>query len=162
DYVLERAAELGVRAFFQLVHDREGDPDKDIGAGISESGIAEVANHLLRRKDEGYPVGPSRTFLRALAGGIRRFGTCGDCYASRYSLAIAPGGDVIACPLTWREERHNGREVGWLKAFAELPQPKASGCGCYPLQEMNYVLDMKSEVIWNALGTALGTEAPRP
>jgi MoaA/NifB/PqqE/SkfB family radical SAM enzyme len=162
DYVLERARDLGVRSFFQLVHDREGDPDKDIGAGISEDGISEVARHLLRRKDEGWPVGPSRTFLRALSGGIRRFGTCAECYAGKYSLAITPGGDVVACPLTFREQHLNGRDAGWLNAFRQMPQPQASGCGCYPLQEMNYVLDLKAEVIWNALGTALGTEAPRP
>jgi MoaA/NifB/PqqE/SkfB family radical SAM enzyme len=166
DYVLERARELGVRSFFQLVHDREGDPDKDIGAGITDRGIAAVAHHLLRRKDEGWPVGPSRTFLRALAGdgdhGVRRLHSCEDCYASRYSLAITPTGDVVACPLTYREECHSGRELGFVRAFEALPQPRASGCGCYPLQEMNYILDFKSEVIFNALGLALGTEPPRP
>jgi MoaA/NifB/PqqE/SkfB family radical SAM enzyme len=162
DYVLEKARDLGVRAFFQLVHDREGDPDKDIGAGISEDGISQVARHLLRRKDEGWPVGPSRTFLRALSAGIRRFGTCSECYAGTYSVAITPTGDVVACPLTFRERSFNGRDVGWVKAFRDLPQPQASGCGCYPLQEMNYVLDLRAEVMWNALGTALGTEAPRP
>jgi MoaA/NifB/PqqE/SkfB family radical SAM enzyme len=166
DYVLERARELGVRAFFQLVHDREGDPDKEIGAGISERGISEVALHLLRRKDEGWPVGPSRTFLRAVAGddgvGARRLDSCGDCYASRYSLAITPTGDVVACPLTYREACFNGRDVGFLKAFQDLPQPQASGCGCYPLQEMNYILGFKSEVIFNALETAMGGEPARP
>jgi MoaA/NifB/PqqE/SkfB family radical SAM enzyme len=162
DYVLARARDLGVRAFFQLVHDREGDPDKEIGAGISERGISEVANHLLRRKDEGWPVGPSRTFLSAMAGGIRRFGTCEECFAGRYSLSITPTGDVVACPLTFRESHLNGKQVGWLRAFEEMPQPRASGCGCYPLQEMNYVLSLKPEVIFNALGTVLGTEPPRP
>ena len=169
DYVLERARELGVRSFFQLVHDAEGDPDKEIGAGITESGIAAIAEHLLKRKDEGWPVGPSRTYLRELAGkngqGVRRLHSCDDCYASRYFLAITPQGDVIACPLTFREKSFNGKEIGFLKAFEKLGQPQASGCACYPLQEMNYILGGAGEVIFNALGTALGdlvTPAPRP
>lgn len=169
DYVLERAKELGVRSFFQLVHDAEGDPDKEIGAGITESGIAGVAKHLLRRKDEGYPVGPSRTYLRALAGengeGVRRLHSCNDCFASRYSMAITPQGDVIACPLTFREKSANGLEVGFKKAFDVLPQPQASGCSCYPLQEFNYLLSGTPEVLFNAMGTALGdlvNPAPRP
>ncbi|MEO7328002.1 MAG: radical SAM protein [Minicystis sp.] len=169
DYVLERARELGVRSFFQLVHDSEGDPDKDIGAGITESGITDVALHLLRRKDEGWPVGPSRTYLRALAGeggkGVRRLHSCAECYASRYYVSITPGGDVIACPLTFREKSYNGREVGFLAAFEKLEQPQASGCACYPTQELNYMLGLQSEVIFNALGTALGdlvSPAPRP
>jgi MoaA/NifB/PqqE/SkfB family radical SAM enzyme len=160
DYVLERARELGVRAFFQLVHDAEGDPDKEIGTGITEQGITEIAEHLLRRKDEGWPVGPSRTYLRALAGkdgrGVRRLHSCSDCYASRYTAAITPQGDVIACPLTYREKCLNGREVGFLRAFELLSQPQAAGCSCYPLQELNYILEGKAEVIFNALGTALG------
>jgi MoaA/NifB/PqqE/SkfB family radical SAM enzyme len=169
DYVLEKARELGVRSFFQLVHDSEGDPDKDIGAGISESRITDVALHLLRRKDEGWPVGPSRTYLRALAGeggqGVRRLHSCNECYASRYYLAITPQGDVIACPLTFREKSFNGREVGFLEAFKRLGQPQASGCACYPTQELNYMLGLQAEVVFNALGTALGdlvSPAPRP
>jgi MoaA/NifB/PqqE/SkfB family radical SAM enzyme len=162
DYVLERARSLGVRSFFQLVHDREGDPDKEIGAGISDDGISQLAGHLLRRKDEGWPVGPSRTWLRALSQGIRRFGSCRECFAGRYSLSITPQGDVVACPLTFRERHSSGREVGWLKAFEQLPQPQASGCSCYPLQELNYILSLNGEVIWNALETALGPKAPLP
>lgn len=160
DYVLEQARELGVRSFFQLQHDSEGDPDKEIGAGISAQGIAELAEHLLRRKDEGWPVGPSRTFLRALAGtngeGVRRLHSCNDCYASRYFTSITPTGDVIACPLTFREKSFNGKDIGFLEAFEKLPQPQASGCGCYPTQEMNYILSGQSEVLLNAFGTAVG------
>jgi MoaA/NifB/PqqE/SkfB family radical SAM enzyme len=169
DYVLEKARELGVRSFFQLVHDSEGDPDKDIGAGITEAGITDVAMHLLRRKDEGWPVGPSRTYLRALAGhggeGVRRLHSCAECYASRYTAAITPGGDVIACPLTFREKAYNGREIGFYEAFKRLSQPQASGCACYPTQELNYMLSMQAEVVFNAMGTALGdlvSPAPRP
>lgn len=160
DYVLERARELGVRAFFQLVHDAEGDPDKEIGAGITESGITAIAHHLLRRKEEGWPVGPSRTYLRALAGeggrGVRRLHSCSECYASRYFAAITPQGEVIACPLTFREKGLDGRRAGFVNAFEQLAQPKASGCSCYPLQEMNYILAGQAEVVFNALGTALG------
>jgi MoaA/NifB/PqqE/SkfB family radical SAM enzyme len=160
DYVLERARELGVRSFFQLVHDAEGDPDKEIGAGITERGISDIALHLLKRKDEGWPVGPSRTYLRALAGrnghGVRRLHSCSDCFASRYFAAITPFGEVIACPLTFREKGLNGRDVGFVRAFDELAQPRAAGCSCYPLQEMNYILEGRMEVIYNALGTALG------
>ncbi|MFO0552189.1 MAG: radical SAM protein [Polyangiaceae bacterium] len=169
DYVLEKARELGVRSFFQLVHDADGDPNKDIGAGISDEGINAVARHLMRRKDEGWPVGPSRTYLRALAGeggaGVRRLHSCDDCYASRYSLAITPKGEVVACPLTFREDAPSGRQLGYLQAFEALAQPRAAGCACYPLQEMNYILDGTPEVIANALGTAVGhlvTPQPRP
>lgn len=120
DYVLERARELGVRSFFQLVHDAEGDPDKAIGAGISDAGISEIAEHLLRRKAEGWPVGPSRTYLRGLAG-VRRLDRCSDCYASRYYASITPTGDVIACPLTFREKSFNGARSGSFARSSSSP-----------------------------------------
>ncbi len=158
DYVLEVAKEKGIRSFFQLEHDAEGDPDKEIGRGISEPEIAGVARHLLRRKDEGWPVGPSRTYLRALAGeegeGVRRLHSCGDCNASRYFLSITPEGDVIPCPLTFRQApRLNGKQMGFLRAFEELAQPTNSGCSCYPLQELNFLLGFRPESIFNAFGT---------
>jgi MoaA/NifB/PqqE/SkfB family radical SAM enzyme len=155
DYVLKVAREMGTRAFFQLEHDKQGDPDKTIGPGITESGIADVARHLLRRKEEGWPVGPSRTYLEALLGdgesGTRRLASCDDCYASRYFLAITPQGDVVPCPLTYRQEpRLNGRQLGFRRAFDLLAQPTATGCSCYPTQELNYLLSFRPEAVFNA------------
>jgi MoaA/NifB/PqqE/SkfB family radical SAM enzyme len=155
DYVLQVAKEKGTRAYFQLQHDAEGDPDKEIGEGHSETGIARIAQHLLRRKDEGWPVGPSHTYLEALARGgtgTRRLHSCDDCYASRYFISITPQGDVIPCPLTFRQEpRLNGRQLGFRRAFEMLAQPTNSGCSCYPLQELNYMLSFRPEVVLNAM-----------
>ncbi len=156
DYVLEVARAKGTRAYFQLEHHASGDPDMDAGAGITEAGITRIARHLLDRKDEGWPVGPSRTYLEALAGGgtgVRRLHSCEDCYASRYFLSVTPQGDVVPCPLTFRQEPHlNGREIGFGKAFEMLAQPTNAGCSCYPTQELNYLLSFRPEAVLNAIG----------
>jgi MoaA/NifB/PqqE/SkfB family radical SAM enzyme len=155
DHVLAVAKAMGTLAYFQLVHDAWGDPDKEIGAGIADAGIVEVARHLLRRKEEGAPVGPSRTYLRALIGdgehGARRLDACEDCYASRYFVSITPTGHVIPCPLTFRGDALDGKAMGFAKAFEALAQPTSAGCSCYPTQEMNNVLRLQPEVIFNAL-----------
>jgi MoaA/NifB/PqqE/SkfB family radical SAM enzyme len=154
DYVLQVAKEKGIRAFFQIEHDSEGNPDKTIGPNITETRISEVAKHLLQRKSEGWPVGPSRTYLSALAGdgeGRRRIHSCAECNASRYFLSVSPGGDVIPCPLTFRQEpRLNGKALGFAKAFEQLQQPMNSGCGCNPTTELNYLLSFRPEAIFNA------------
>jgi len=156
DYVLQVARAKGVRSFFQVEHDAEGDPNKTIGPSISDDGIAEVAQHLLRRKKEGWPVGPSKTFLKQLAGygnhGQRRFYSCNDCFASRYFLSITPTGFVVPCPLTFRSEPPlSGRQLGFAKAFEMLAQPQDAGCGCNPTTELNYLLHFRPEAIFNAL-----------
>lgn len=159
DYVLEVARAKGVRAFFQVEHDAEGDLTKPIGPHLSDDAIATAARHLLRRKDEGWPVGPSRTFLRQLAGdgerGTRRFYSCDDCFASRYFLSITPSGQVVPCPLTFRAERPlDGRALGFARAFEMLAQPQDAGCGCNPTTELNYILHFRPEAILSAFELA--------
>ena len=155
DYVLQVARAKGTRAFFQVEHDSAGDPNETIGPSISDDGIAAVARHLLKRKDEGWPVGPSRTFLRQLAGdgerGARRFYSCDDCFASRYFLSITPSGHVVPCPLTFRGESPlDGRALGFARAFEMLAQPTDAGCGCNPTTELNYLLHFRPEAVLNA------------
>lgn len=155
DYVLEVARAKGIRAFFQVEHDAEGDLSKPIGPNISDDAIATAARHLLRRKEEGWPVGPSKTFLRQLAGdgerGERRFYSCNDCYASRYFLSITPSGHVVPCPLTFRAEHPlDGRKLGFARAFEMLAQPQEAGCGCNPTTELNYLLHFRPEAILSA------------
>jgi len=156
DYVLQVARDKGIRAFFQIEHPSDGDINKVIGPRLSDDGIAAVAHHLLKRKAEGWPVGPSKTFLKQLAGDDnhdqRRFYSCNDCFASRYFLSVTPTGYVVPCPLTYRGEHQlNGREIGFAKAFELLAQPTEAGCGCNPTTELNYLLHFRPEAIFNAL-----------
>lgn len=156
DYVLQVAREKGVRAFFQIEHPADGDTNKTIAPQIADEGIAALAQHLLRRKDEGWPVGPSRTFLSELTGsdnrGQRRLYSCSNCFASRYFLSITPSGYVVPCPLTFRAEHQlDGRAIGFARAFEMLAQPTDAGCACNPTTELNYLLHFRPEAIFNAL-----------
>jgi len=156
DYVLRVARDKDIRAFFQVEHPADGDTNKTIAPQMADDSIAAVAQHLLKRKEEGWPVGPSKTFLKQLVGrdhcGQRRLYSCSDCLASRYFLAITPSGYVAPCPLTFRGEGvYNGREVGFAQAFEMLAQPTDAGCSCNPTTELNYLLHFRSEPIFNAL-----------
>lgn len=156
DYVLGVARAKGIKAFFQVEHPADGDTNKHIGPQISDDMIADIARHLLKRKEEGWPVGPSKTFLKELAGidnvGKRRMYSCDNCFASRYFLSITPTGYVVPCPLTFRGDgRFNGREIGFAKAFQNLVQPTDAGCSCNPTTELNYLLHFRPEAILNAL-----------
>jgi len=157
DYVLQVARDKGIRAFFQVEHPADGNTNKTIGPQITDDGIGAVARHLLKRKEEGWPVGPSKTYLRELAThadrGERRLHSCEDCMASRYFLSVTPSGYVVPCPLTFRgAEQLNGRDVGFAKAFEGLAQPTDAGCSCNPPTELNYLLHFRPEAIFNAMG----------
>lgn len=159
DYVLQVARDKGIRAFFQIEHPADGDTNKTIGPQIDDDrSIAAVALHLLKRKEEGWPVGPSKTYLKQLAGregqGARRLYSCNDCFASRYFLSVTPTGYVVPCPLTYHDGNQNGREVGFAKAFAALEQPQDAGCSCNPPTELNNILHFRPEAILNAFELA--------
>jgi MoaA/NifB/PqqE/SkfB family radical SAM enzyme len=159
DYVLQVARDKDIRAFFQIEHPKDGDTNKTIAPQIDDDrSIAAIALHLLRRKEEGWPVGPSKTYLKQLAGhdnqGARRLYSCEDCFASRYFLSVTPTGYVVPCPLTYHDGQLNGREVGFAKAFEALGQPKDPGCSCNPTTELNYLLHFRPEAILNAFELA--------
>lgn len=152
DHVLTLAREIGFRAHFHLEHDADCHADGPIGVGIDDAGVRDLAQTLLRRKNEGWPVGASRSFLDLLAAEGRRFKSCSDCFASRYFCHIMPDGTVVPCLLTHRQPfARRGPHVGFLRAFHDLAQPQDSGCSCEPLQEMNLILSLRSEAIWNAV-----------
>jgi MoaA/NifB/PqqE/SkfB family radical SAM enzyme len=113
DHVLEMARSLGFRAHFHLEHDADCDTNAPIAPEIDDAGVRHLAELLLARKDEGWPVGPSRTYLRALARRGRRLHGCDTCYASRYFCHVMPDGTVVPCMLTHRQEGAvSGREPG--------------------------------------------------
>jgi len=153
DFVLQMAREMGFRPHFHLEHDADCDTNLPIAPNIDDDGVRALAETLLRRKDEGWPVGPSRTFLKALAARGRRLHGCDTCFASRYFCHVMPDGTVVPCLLTHRQRGAvSGRNVGYVEALRQLPQPLDKGCSCEPLQEMNMILSFQPEVLFNALG----------
>jgi MoaA/NifB/PqqE/SkfB family radical SAM enzyme len=153
DAVLRMAKEMGFRAHFHLEHDADCDTNAPIAPEIDDLGVRALAELLMRRKDEGWPVGPSKTFLTALAERGRRLHGCDTCLASRYFCHVMPDGTVVPCLLTHRQAGAvSGRDVGYVEALERLPQPTDKGCSCEPLQEMNMLLAFQPEVAMNAFG----------
>ncbi len=153
DTVLQMAREMGFRAHFHLEHDADCDTNLPIAPEIDDAGVRRLAELLLQRKGEGWPVGPSRSFLTALAAKGRRLHGCDSCMASRYFCHVMPDGTVVPCLLTHRQAGAvSGRDVGYVEALEQLPQPTDRGCSCEPLQEMNMLLALRPEVALNAFG----------
>jgi MoaA/NifB/PqqE/SkfB family radical SAM enzyme len=153
DFVLRMAKDMGFNAHFHLEHDADCDTNAPIAPEIDDAGVRTLAEHLLRRKAEGWPVGASRTFLNALAARGRRLHGCDTCLASRFFCHVMPDGTVVPCLLTHRHPGAvSGKELGYLAALERLSQPTDAGCSCEPLHEMNLLLGFRPEVILNSFG----------
>ena len=161
-HVLEVAKREGTLAFFQLEHDADCDVHLPIAPRMNDDSIADVARRLLSLKSAGAPVGNSRAILEAqLRDGRRIGGDCTSCFAGRYYGYVLSDGTVAPCLLTqWQQERGNGRQLGFVRAFHEMAAPEGPGCGCVPIHEVNRVLSFDVSVLRDALDLVL--RAPRP
>lgn len=162
DHVLDVAAAMGFKAFFQLEHDKSCDVDAAIAPRLADERVADVARRLLDAKRRGRPVGNSCELLERHASGRRYLGTCEDCWAGMYYGYVLSDGTVAPCLLTqWQVPTSNGRRDGFAHAFGRLEAPQGPGCACLPTHEVNRILDMDPRALWHAVEVSLAT-APSP
>jgi MoaA/NifB/PqqE/SkfB family radical SAM enzyme len=156
-HVLDVARRLGIDAFFQLEHDKGVDVALPIAPRLRDQQIVDLARALLARKDAGDPVGNSRAILEQHVQNGRYLGTCEGCYAGRYYGYVLSDGTVAPCLLTqWQQQPQNGARLGYLRAFEEMPPPDGPGCSCVPTHQVNQVLDLRLDVMWDAFSLAFG------
>ena len=155
EHVLDLAREYGIRAYFQLEHDKLMDVQQPISPQLSQDRIARLARHLRDLKRRGLPVGNSYAVLERQEG-ERYLLNCERCWAGTYYGDVFSDGTVSHCIFTQAQvERGNGRTRGYLRAFQELAPPVGPGCSCVPSYEVNHMLDFDPRVLFGALDVAL-------
>ncbi|MEP7121074.1 MAG: radical SAM protein [Byssovorax sp.] len=155
DHVLDVARRFDTQAFFQLEHDAGMDVSLPIAPAVSRERVALLADKLLARKREGWPVGNSIQILEAQRG-RRVLGGCDDCYAGTYFAYVFSDGTVSHCLFTAGQVPvANGRDRGFVRAFQDLAAPEGQGCSCVPSHEVNRMLDFDPRALRNALETTL-------
>ncbi len=156
-HVLDVARRLGVDAFFQLEHDKSVDVAAPIAPRLRDQQIFDLARALIARKEAGDPVGNSRAILDQHVANGRYLGTCEGCYAGRYYGYVLSDGTIAPCLLTqWQQEAGNGKKLGYLRAFHAMAPPEGPGCSCVPTHQVNQVLDLRLDVVWDAFSLAFG------
>jgi MoaA/NifB/PqqE/SkfB family radical SAM enzyme len=160
-HVLEVARAHGIRAYFQLEHDKVMDVRQPIAPALSQARVAELAHRLLELKQRGMPVGNSSTALQRQAA-ERYLITCDQCHAGSYFGYVFSDGTVSHCIFTQAQvTRGNGRTHGFVRAFHELAAPSGPGCSCLPSHEVNRILDFDARVLFDALDVALTSAVRR-
>lgn len=152
DDVLALARRHGFWAYFQPAYEDCFAHARGLDASLGPRVYADVAARLGRARAEGFPVGASRGYLERLARGPS-FGDCTRCHAGRYFGTVMPDGVVVPCHLTSRDHVYaNGRDVGFARAFLDLPRPKAGpGCAISPYQESDLIFGFDARAIGAAV-----------
>ncbi len=154
-HVLEIARTYGIRAYFQLEHDKQMDVREPISPQLSQARVAELARRLRDLKRGGLPVGNSYPALQRQEA-ERYLLTCDRCWAGTYFGYVFSDGTVSHCIFTRHQaEPAGGRQHGYVAAFDALPAPRGPGCSCVPSYEVNRILDLDARVIFSALAATL-------
>ncbi|MCY1064105.1 radical SAM protein [Nannocystis sp. RBIL2] len=150
--IAELAGSLGVWAYFQPAHEECFDAEAGLHPALTPAVLAEVADRLERLRARGLPLGASPGFLRRLRR-APRFHDCAACHAGRYFATVMPEGWVVPCHLTSGTGKYlNGREVGFARAFFEMPHPQAGdGCAISPYVETDLIFRLDPRAIAAAL-----------
>ena len=161
DHVLEVARAHGIRAYFQLEHDKHMDVRQPISPELSQARVGRLARHLGDLKRRGLPVGNSYAALERQEA-ERYLITCDHCHAGSYFGYVFSDGTVSHCIFTRAQvERGNGRARGYVRAFHELGAPTGPGCSCVPTHEVNHILDFDARVLFDALNVSLRSAVRR-
>lgn len=137
--VLRVCAEYGAWAYVQPAHGDCYDHSK--GTSLGAASLAELAEDLERARREGLPVASSAGFVRRLRA-APRFSDCSTCAAGRYFGSVLPDGRVVPCHLHAEGGAYlNGRDVGFARAFRDMPHPSSGGgCAITPYVESDLIL----------------------
>jgi MoaA/NifB/PqqE/SkfB family radical SAM enzyme len=165
-HVVEEVLELAERhsfwAYFQPAYEDCFAHSAGLDPTLGPRVFADLAARLARARDQGRPVGASPGFLERLARGPR-FGDCASCHAGRYFATVMPDGVIVPCHLTSGDHAYpNGRELGFARAFAELPEHKRGpGCAISPYQETDLIFSLDSRAVAAAVRRLVARPAAR-
>lgn len=158
--VLSLAEKHGFWAYFQPAYTDCFNHGAGLDPSLSPDVLAALAKDLGEAREAGRPVAASPGFLERLGRGPA-FGDCAPCNAGRYFGTVMPDGMVVPCHLVSREATYpNGREVGFARAFLEMPHPTSGpGCAISPYQESDLIFHLDARAIRSAFERVV--RAPR-
>ena len=154
--ILALANTHGFWSYFQPAYVDCFAHDSGLHPGIDPAMLNRLADQL-SAAIEYAPVGSSPGFFERLRG-APRFGDCSRCTAGRYFATVMPDGLMVPCHLTAGQGGFlNGREVGFTRAFLEMPRPVGPGCAISPYNETDLIFSLDSRAVIAAVRRAFSS-----
>jgi len=161
DEILELAKTHGFWSYFQPAYLDCFAHDAGLHPGIDPAMLVRLADRLTEAIPHA-PVGSSPGFFDRLRA-APRFSDCSTCTAGRYFATVMPDGLVVPCHLTMEQGGYlNGREVGFTRAFLEMPRPSGPGCAISPYNESDLIFSLDPRAVVAAVRRAMSSLTPAP
>ncbi|MFN8641314.1 MAG: radical SAM protein [Candidatus Binatia bacterium] len=159
--ILALAKTHGFWSYFQPAYLDCFAHDAGLHPGIDPAMLARLADQLSDAIPHA-PVGSSPGFFARLRS-APRFSDCSRCTAGRYFATVMPDGLVVPCHLTMGQHAFlNGREVGFARAFREMPRPTGPGCAISPYNESDLIFSLDPRAVIAAVRRAMASLTPLP
>lgn len=147
EWVLEQAARVGFYSYFQPACNDAFHRDAGLHPALDTATLDSIAARLESARARGAPLGSSPGYLERLTR-APNFSDCGTCNAGRYFGTVLPDGRVVPCHLTSDGAYLNGRDVGFARAFLDMPHPASGpGCSVTPLVESDLIFGLDPRAI---------------
>jgi len=152
--ILELARSLNIKALIQPVFFSEQSHANNLegyaNARYDDKAIIETLDYLIKLKEEGdQSVMLSKRYYmnvkKSIASGTKiRCRNAGSLFCT-----ISPDGRVTPCNLLVRDMRWlNGNEVGFRKAFMDMPEVNCGGC-ISSFLDIDDLYSLKPDIVWN-------------
>lgn len=159
--ILELARTYGFWSYFQPAYLDCFAHDEGLHPGIDPALLNRLADQLSEAISHA-PVGSSPAFFERLRG-APRFGDCSRCTAGKFFATVMPDGLVVPCHLTMGQGGFlNGRQVGFVRAFQEMPRPTGPGCAISPYNESDLIFRLDARAVIAAVRRATSSLAAAP
>ncbi len=156
DEILELASTHGFWAYFQPAYVDCFAHDSGLRNGIDPAMLVRLADQLTAAIGHA-PVGSSQRFFDRLRA-APNFSDCSRCTAGKYFATVMPDGLVVPCHLTTGQGPYlNGLEVGFTRAFLEMPHPKGPGCAISPYNESDLIFSLDPKAVIAAVRRAFSS-----
>lgn len=159
--ILELAKTHGFWSYFQPAYLDCFAHDAGLNPGIDPAMLVRLADRLADASPHA-PVGSSPGFFERLRS-APQFSDCSRCTAGKYFATVMPDGMVVPCHLTTGQATYlNGRDVGFVRAFLEMPRPSGPGCAISPYNESDLIFSLDPRAVIAAARRAMSSLTPAP
>ncbi len=154
--ILDLAKLHGFWAYFQPAYVDCFAHDTGLRPGIDSAMLIRLADQLSAQIGHA-PVGSSLRFFERLRD-APNFSDCSQCTAGKYFATVMPDGLMVPCHLTTGQGPYlNGLEVGFTRAFHEMPRPKGPGCAISPYNESDLIFSLDPRAVLAAVRRAFSS-----
>lgn len=152
--VLELASSLEIKALIQPVFFSEQSHANNLQGYVNikydDKAMVETLDYLIKLKEQGDAcLILSKRYYRNVKESIIKGDKIRCINAGSLFCTISPDGRVAPCNLLVRDMRWlNGNEVGFRKAFMDMPEVNCGGC-ISSFLDIDDLYSLKPDIVWN-------------